>query len=93
MKAWKKSNMLEKMRLQEAEEYYMNSYPHQLSVVCVSILGIAMAMTFNPELLLADRTHQDCIGCDYTGWNCSSDDGACVTISTQHYHRNPITLV
>lgn len=53
--AWAKAKaMLEKMRLPDSENI-LRSYPHQLSGGMCQRVGIAMAMTFNPELLLADE--------------------------------------
>ena len=53
--AWKKGTaMLERMRLPNGDNI-MRSYPFQLSGGMRQRVGIAMAMTFQPKLLLADE--------------------------------------
>lgn len=50
----KAESMLRKMKLPDPQNVMM-SYPHQLSGGMCQRIGIAMAMTFNPKILLADE--------------------------------------
>ncbi|CAK7009797.1 MULTISPECIES: ABC transporter ATP-binding protein [Fusobacterium] len=50
----KAESMLRKMKLPDPQNV-MISYPHQLSGGMCQRIGIAMAMTFNPKILLADE--------------------------------------
>lgn len=53
--AWNRAvKMLQNMRLPDGENI-MRSYPHQLSGGMRQRVGIAIAMTFHPQLLLADE--------------------------------------